>query len=71
MPELITDGGTGLLVPPADPAALGAALLRVRSDPLAALEMARRAQAHVAREFDLVINARRQLAMFFGEQALT
>lgn len=64
IPELIEDGVTGLLVPQADPAALGAALLRVYADPAAALGMARRGRAHVEREFDLAVNARRQLALF-------
>lgn len=65
IPELIEDGETGLLVPPGDPAALGPALLRVYRDPAAALAMARRGRAHVAREFDLAVNARRQLDLFF------
>ena len=65
IPELIRDGDTGLLVPPGDPQALADALLRVRNDPKAALAMARRGRAHVAKEFDLAANARRQLALFF------
>lgn len=65
IPELIADGETGLLVPPGDPAALGQALLRVYRDPAAALAMARRGRAHVEREFDLAVNARRQLGLFF------
>jgi colanic acid/amylovoran biosynthesis glycosyltransferase len=66
IPELIEDGVTGLLVPQADAAALGAALLRVHRDPAAALAMARRGRAHVEREFDLAVNARRQLDLFFA-----
>lgn len=68
IPELIRDGDTGLLVPQADAAALGAALVRVHRDPAAALEMARRGRAHVAREFDLAVNARRQLDLFFDRE---
>ena len=64
IPELIRDGDTGLLVPPADAAALAAALVRIRDDPAAALAMATRGRAHVAAEFDLPANARRQLALF-------
>lgn len=67
IPELICDGDTGLLVPPGDAPALAAALLRVHADPAAALAMARRGRAHVEREFDLAVNARRQLALFFAE----
>ena len=63
IPELIRDGETGLLVPQRDSAALGQALLRVFSDPAAALEMARRGRRHVEEEFDLTANASRQLAM--------
>lgn len=63
IPELIRDGETGLLVPQRDSAALGQALLRVFSDPAAALEMARRGRRHVEQEFDLTANASRQLAM--------
>jgi colanic acid/amylovoran biosynthesis glycosyltransferase len=65
IPELIRDGDTGLLVSPGDPQALADALLRVRADPQGALAMARRGRAHVAKEFDLAANARRQLALFF------
>ncbi|WP_294192978.1 glycosyltransferase family 4 protein [uncultured Sphingomonas sp.] len=65
IPELIRDGETGLLVPPGDACALAAALRRIHADPLAALAMARRGRAHVAAEFDLEKNTRRQLALFF------
>jgi glycosyltransferase involved in cell wall biosynthesis len=67
IPELIRDGDTGLLVPPADAPALAAALQRVHADPHAALSMAKRGRAHVAAEFDLEKNARRQLTLFFPE----
>ena len=33
IPEIVVDGETGLLVPPDDPSALGAALQRVLADP--------------------------------------
>ncbi|QNQ08583.1 glycosyltransferase family 4 protein [Sphingomonas alpina] len=66
IPELIRDGDTGLLVPPGDAHALAEALLRVQRDPQAALEMARRGRAHVEAEFDLAVNAARQLALFAG-----
>lgn len=66
IPELIRDGDTGLLVPQRDAAALGAALRRVHDDPVAALAMAKRGRAHVEAQFDLAVNARRQLALFAG-----
>ena len=67
IPELIEEGVTGLLVPQADAGALGEALLRVHRDPAAALAMAKRGRAHVERAFDLAVNARRQLELFFGD----
>ncbi len=66
IPELIRDGDTGLLIPPGDARALADALLRVQRDPQAALDMARRGRAHVEAEFDLAVNAARQLALFAG-----
>lgn len=66
IPELIRDGETGLLIPQRDAAALAAALRRVYDDPAAALEIAKRGRAHVEAEFDLEMNARRQLALFAG-----
>jgi glycosyltransferase involved in cell wall biosynthesis len=48
--EVVVDGETGLLVPPADPAALGAAIGRLRADPELRKKMGesgrRRAQQH-------------------------
>jgi glycosyltransferase involved in cell wall biosynthesis len=53
MPELITDGQTGLLVPPRDPKALAAAMLRVIGDPALAHAMARAGRARVQARFSL------------------
>jgi len=64
IPELIRDGDTGLLIPQRDAAALARALRRVYDDPAAALAMAKRGRAHVEAEFDLAVNARRQLELF-------
>ena len=49
--ELVQDGKTGLLVPPADPSALGAAILRLLHDPGLAAQLGRNGQAFVAAEF--------------------
>ena len=53
MPELVVDGETGLLVPPREPAALGAAILRVLGDPTAAQTMARAGRKRVEAHFSL------------------
>jgi len=51
LPEVITDGKTGLLVPPGDPAALAAALRRLHEDPELAAWLGAAASADVARRF--------------------
>ncbi len=53
VPEAVVDGETGLLVPPADPVALSAALIRVLADPAAGRAMGRAGRARVEREFTL------------------
>lgn len=53
MPELVTDGETGLLVPPREPAALAAAILRLLEDPTAAQAMARAGRKRVEAHFSL------------------
>jgi colanic acid/amylovoran biosynthesis glycosyltransferase len=50
IPELL-DGGAGLLVPPRDPAALAAALERLREEPGLGEELARRGRDRVERGF--------------------
>jgi L-malate glycosyltransferase len=51
VPEAVADGDTGLLVPPADPAALTDALARLLVDPRAAAEMGARAYAAARSRF--------------------
>jgi len=53
IPDLITDGVNGLLVPPDDPPALAGALARILDDPAAAAELAAAGHADVARHCDL------------------
>jgi glycosyltransferase involved in cell wall biosynthesis len=53
MPELVVDGETGLLVPPREPAALAAAILRLLGDPTAARVMARAGRRRVTASFSL------------------
>src|SRR4051794_8870392 len=52
IPELVEDGGTGLLVPPGDAAALAAAVTRLARDPGAARVMGRRAWERVRSRHD-------------------
>jgi glycosyltransferase involved in cell wall biosynthesis len=51
VPEIVQDGETGLLVPPGDAVALGAALGRLLADPLRARRMGARGRARVAERF--------------------
>ena len=53
MPELVTDGKTGLLVPPREPAALASAILRLLDEPTAAQAMARAGRRRVETHFSL------------------
>jgi glycosyltransferase involved in cell wall biosynthesis len=51
--EVVIDGRTGVLVPPARPDALAAAILRVVGDSQAAREMGRAGRARVELAFDV------------------
>jgi glycosyltransferase involved in cell wall biosynthesis len=53
IPELVGHGTTGLLVPPAEPAALAAALATIAGDPAAAFSMGRRGRRIVEEQFTL------------------
>lgn len=64
VPELVRDGETGFLVPPADHEALARALARVRKDPEAAYRTARSGRQRVMAEFDLAANVEAQLSQF-------
>ena len=52
IPELVTDGLDGLLVPPDDPVALADAVLEIRDDPDLARRLGAEAEVTVARRFD-------------------
>ena len=58
------DGVTGLTVPPADPAALAAALNQLLGDAALAARYGRAARARVEREFDLEVMGRRTLRLY-------
>jgi starch synthase len=51
IPEVVSDGLTGLLVPPDDPAALGEALNALLRDPARALLMGEAGRARAVGEF--------------------
>ncbi len=62
--EVVEDGVTGLLVAPADPAALGDAIVRVLADPDRAEEMGRQGYTTARRRFDADVNARQTVACY-------
>jgi glycosyltransferase involved in cell wall biosynthesis len=69
IPELITDGKEGLLVPEKDPKALAAALARLLDDPSGSQRMADTARHKVEREFDASVEARKMLDLFVHASA--
>jgi glycosyltransferase involved in cell wall biosynthesis len=56
--EIVTDGESGLLVPPRDPDALARAMVTLLGDPHRRAAMGRAARARVARVFDIHTHAR-------------
>ena len=53
LPDTVQHGQTGLLVPPADPAALAAAVTELLADASRRHEMGRRGRDHCLRQFDI------------------
>ncbi len=66
IPELVTSGVSGVLVPPADPHALADALQRLAEDPELRLNMGHAARDAVRRDFNLHSSARTLAALFRG-----
>ncbi len=64
IPELVRAEQTGLLVPPADPAALAQALLALRDDPSRAARLGEAGRALVLAEWELRANVARLAALF-------
>ena len=52
-PEVVEDGVTGILVPPADPMALGKALVEIMRNPSEATRMGKLARQHALTRFDV------------------
>jgi glycosyltransferase involved in cell wall biosynthesis len=64
IPAIIEDGATGLLAPPADPAALAQAMARLIADGALRRRMGAAARAKVEAEFSWPIIAQRTLAVY-------
>lgn len=64
IPELIEDGKSGLLVPPADPAALADALERLLTDAELRRALGPEGRRRVLEDFDLATNGARLAAVF-------
>jgi starch synthase len=58
IPDMISDGVEGVLVPPGDPEAIATAVAGLLRDPDEAAEMGRRGQRRRREEFDLDVTAR-------------
>jgi glycosyltransferase involved in cell wall biosynthesis len=64
--DVVRDGVTGLLVPPRDPAALAAALLRLVDAPDRGREMGRAARTHIEEAFTLQAMVTRHEELYRG-----
>ncbi|HMO70038.1 MAG TPA: glycosyltransferase family 4 protein [Paracoccaceae bacterium] len=64
-PEMLSDGETGLLVPPEDPGAIAAACLRLLQDPPLAARLGAAARQHIAATLDPAAIGR-QMAAFLA-----
>jgi glycosyltransferase involved in cell wall biosynthesis len=53
LPEVVTDGETGFLIPPRDPAALAVALERLLADPALAQHLGANARDYVREHYSL------------------
>lgn len=71
IPEAVTDGVEGLLVPPGDPAALAAAIRRLLEDPGEGRRMGERGRARVCAAFDSLRNGAELAARFGGTRHST
>jgi glycosyltransferase involved in cell wall biosynthesis len=68
-PELVKDGETGLLVPPADAGALAGAIERLLRDPALRERLGRAGRQHVLAEFELRANSEKLYEMFMDGSA--
>lgn len=63
IPEVVTDSITGLLVPPGDPVALAATLIRLAAEPDLRARLGAAARRHVAEHFDRRVCLQRTAAL--------
>lgn len=63
-PEVVIDGETGLLVPPADPLALAAAIERILADPPLAARLGEAGRQHVQQNFGLRRQVEETIAVY-------
>lgn len=63
IPELVEDGVSGILVPPADPSSLATALAELAADPDRRRRMGAAGRAAVMRDFDVRANAARLIGL--------
>jgi colanic acid/amylovoran biosynthesis glycosyltransferase len=66
IPELVSDGETGLLVPERDSAALAAAIERLMEEPGLGPRLAAQARDFVAAEFNAAVQNRRLFELILG-----
>ena len=66
IPEVVTDGETGLLVPPADVGALEQAIMKLAQDPDLRVQMGERAQQAVSERFSLEVMVRDTVSVYEG-----
>jgi glycosyltransferase involved in cell wall biosynthesis len=70
-PEVVVDGETGLLVPPRDPAALAAALLRLRRDTGERTRMGQAGRERVEEHFDVRRMVANYESLYVGDRTAT
>jgi glycosyltransferase involved in cell wall biosynthesis len=63
-PEIVSDGATGILVPPADPAAMASALEILLQDPGLACRMGAAGRDRVAAHFSIEVHAERTMKLY-------
>lgn len=69
-PEVVTDGATGVLVPPSQPQKLAQAILRLRRDPVLAKQMGVAGRARVEKDFDIRRMIAKYESLYVGQAAL-